>query len=45
MFNIEGLPLRVQNSGVHRAWAVVANIADHKTLIALAALRRLERRR
>ena len=45
MFNVEGLPLRVQNSGVHRAWAVVANIADHKTLIALAALRRLERRR
>ena len=45
MFHVEGLPLRVQNLGVHRAWAVVANIADHKTLIALAALRRLERRR
>lgn len=43
MFNIEGLPIRVQGSGVHNAWAVVANISDHKTLIALAALRRLER--
>lgn len=45
MFNVEGLPLRVHGSGVHGAWAVVASIADHKTLIALAALRRLERRR
>lgn len=45
MFNVEGLPVRIQGSGVHGAWAVVANIADHKTLIALAALRRLERRR
>jgi hypothetical protein len=45
MFNIEGLTLRVQNPGVHGAWAVVANISDHKTLIALAALRKLERER
>lgn len=45
MFNFEGLPLRVKGSGVHGAWAVVANISDHKTLILLAALRRLERRR
>lgn len=45
MFNVEGLPLRVKGSGVHGAWAVVANIGEHKTLIALAALRRLERRR
>jgi len=45
MFNIEGLPIRVKGPGVRRAWAVVANIADHKTLIALAALRRLERMR
>jgi hypothetical protein len=45
MFNVVGLPVRVQKSGVHNAWAVAANIADHKTLIALAALRRLERRR
>ena len=45
MFNVVGLPLRVQNRGVHQAWAVVSNIADHKTLITLATLRRLERRR
>ncbi|MCQ5373722.1 MAG: hypothetical protein NO515_01665 [Candidatus Methanomethylicia archaeon] len=45
MFNFVGLPLRVQGPGVHKAWAVVANIADHKTLIDLAALRKLERER
>ena len=45
MFNVEGLPLRVQGSGVHRAWAVVASIAGHKTLVALAALRKLERKK
>ena len=45
MFNVVGLPLRVQGLGVHNAWAIVANISDHKTLIALAALRRLERKR
>ena len=45
MFHVEGLPIRIQGSGVHGAWAVVANIADHKTLIALAALRRFERMR
>jgi hypothetical protein len=45
MFNVAGLPLRVQGEKVHNAWAVVASIADHKTLVALAALRRLERRR
>jgi hypothetical protein len=42
-FNVVGLPLRVQGSGVHKAWAVVTSIADHKTLIDLAALRRLEK--
>ena len=45
MFNIVGLPLRVKGKGVHKAWAVVTNIADHETLITLAALRRLERKR
>ena len=45
MFNVEGLPVRVQGPGVHGAWAIVANIAEHKTLITLAALRRLERER
>jgi hypothetical protein len=44
-FNVVGLPLRVQGPGIHKAWAVVANIADHKTLIDLAALRKLERER
>ena len=42
MFNTVGLPLRIQAPRVHRAWAVVANIADHKSMIAVAALRRLE---
>lgn len=45
MFNVEGLPIRVKGPRVHKAWGVVANIADHKSLIALAALRRLERMR
>jgi hypothetical protein len=40
-----GLPTRVSGPGVHRAWAVVANVADHRVMFALAALRRLERRR
>jgi len=42
-FPVVGLPTRVAASGVHNAWAVVVNIADHKTMCALAALRRLER--
>ena len=45
MFNVVGMPNRVTGKGVHKSWAVVANIADHRTLVALAALRRLERRR
>jgi len=45
MFNITGMPTRIKGSRVRQAWAVVANIANHKTLIALAALRRLERTR
>jgi hypothetical protein len=40
-----GLPTRVSGPGVHQAWAVVASIADHRVMIALAALRRLERSR
>jgi hypothetical protein len=43
MFNTVGLPYRVDASGVHNVWAVVANISNHKTMIALAALRNLER--
>jgi hypothetical protein len=42
---VVGLPTRVNGPGVHNAWAVVANIADHRVLFALAALRRLERNR
>ena len=45
MFNAVGLPVRISARGIHNAWAVVANIADHKTMISLAALRRLERSR
>jgi hypothetical protein len=45
MFRVEGLPIRIRDPRVHNAWAVVSNITDHKTLIALAMLRRLERRR
>lgn len=40
-----GLPTRVSGTGVHGAWAVVANISDHRMLATLAALRRLERDR
>lgn len=45
MFRIGGLPARVEGPKVHGAWAVVTNIANQKTMIALAALRRLERMR
>ncbi len=42
-FNVVGMPTRVSAKGVHNAWAVVANISDHKAIIAFAALRRAER--
>lgn len=42
MFNIVGLPTRVTAKGVHNAWAIVANVADHKTMAALGGLRVLE---
>ena len=42
---VVGLPARVAGPGVHNAWAVVANIANHGVLITLAALRRGERNR
>jgi hypothetical protein len=45
MFNVVGLPVRVIAEGVHSAWAVVANIADQKAMVALASLRRYERAR
>lgn len=43
LFNVVGLRLRTKAKGVHDVWAVVANIADHKTLVTLAGLRRLEK--
>ena len=45
MFDTEGLPARIQGPRVPCVWAVVSNIADHRTMIALAALRRLEKER
>jgi len=45
MFRIVGLPNRVNAKGVHNAWAVVADISDHQSMITLAALRREERER
>ena len=42
---VVGLPTRILVPGVHRAWAVLANIADHRVMFALAALRRIERNR
>jgi len=41
--NVVGLPTRVSGPKLHNAWAVVANIADHKALFALAALRLREK--
>jgi hypothetical protein len=43
MFDCVGLRNRISGPGVHNAWAVVANVTDHGTMAALAALRRMER--
>lgn len=43
-FHTEGLSVRVQSKGVHNAWAVVANISDHKTFIEVASLKRAKRK-
>ena len=43
-FHVVGLKNRIQVKGVRNAWAVVANVADHRTMVALAALRRLEKK-
>lgn len=40
-----GLSTRVNGPGVHNAWAIVASVADHRILLSLAALRRVERLR
>jgi hypothetical protein len=42
---VVGFPTRVNGAGVRNTWAVVANVADHRLMIALPALRRLERSR
>ena len=42
---IVGLPTRVTGPRVHSAWAVIASVADHRTMVAVAALRRFERDR
>ena len=44
-FNTVGLPTQIKSKGVRNAWAVVANISDHRTITALATLRRIERKR
>ncbi len=42
-FTVEGLTNRIKTKGVHSSWSVVANISDHKTMIALAFLRKYEK--
>lgn len=44
VFHTVGLPTRIRAKGVRGAWAIVANVSDHRTMIGLAALRRLERK-
>lgn len=43
VFRVGGLPTRIEAKWVHRAWAVLANVWDHKTMIDLAVLRQAER--
>lgn len=43
MFNVQGLPTRITGKGVRNAWAVVANLCDHKSIISLAAMRQFEK--
>jgi len=42
MFNTVGLPVRIRAPGVHGACAIAVNIADHKSIVTVAGLRRLE---
>jgi hypothetical protein len=44
LFRAVGLKTRVSGSGVHNAWAIVANVADHKTMVTLAGLRKFEKK-
>ena len=43
MFNVQGMPTRISGKWLHNAWAVVANVCDHKTIISLAAMRQFEK--
>lgn len=42
---VVGLPTRIIEAGVHKAWAIVVNVSDHRMMCTLAALRRVERER
>lgn len=42
MFRTESLKHRVTGDGVHDAWAVIANVNDHISMSALAAMRKYE---
>ncbi|MDL1971449.1 MAG: hypothetical protein LWW94_10915 [Candidatus Desulfofervidaceae bacterium] len=42
MFKVDSLRRRVNGAGVHNAWAVVSNIADHLTMSYLASMRKYE---
>jgi hypothetical protein len=44
-FDVVGLPTVVAASGVRNAWGVLVNIADHKTILHMAFLRKLQRGR
>lgn len=41
-FRLDSMKRRIQEDSVHDAWAVVTNVADHFTMLALAALRLYE---
>ncbi|MEM7393727.1 MAG: hypothetical protein AAF492_15385 [Verrucomicrobiota bacterium] len=42
---VAGLKTRVSGPRVHNAWAIIVNLADHKRICLLAALRKIERER
>jgi hypothetical protein len=41
-FRVDSMKRRIQEDGVHDAWVVVTNVADHFTMAALATMRRYE---
>jgi len=43
MFRVDSLKRRVKGPGVHDAWCVVSNIADHITMASLASIRKYEK--